>query len=100
MPEIRALGVGAYRGVPVRLLDGTVHGTLCGLSTEPGRSPSTVQLETVRTIAALIGATLAQQHQHEQDRAAQAAPLVKRTPVAADGRVHPPACALRKDLTT
>lgn len=64
MPVTAELGVGAYCGVPVRLPDGTVHGTLCGLSSRSGCAPTAVQLEAMHLIAELIGVSLAQQ-QHD-----------------------------------
>ena len=64
MPVTVELGVGAYCGVPVRLPDGTVHGTLCGLSSSSGAAPTAAQLEAVHLIAELIGVALAQE-QHE-----------------------------------
>lgn len=64
MPVTVELGVGAYCGVPVRLPDGTVHGTLCGLSSGSTAAPTATQLEAMHLIAELIGVSLAQQ-QHD-----------------------------------
>jgi EAL domain-containing protein (putative c-di-GMP-specific phosphodiesterase class I) len=65
MAVTTALGVGSYCGVPVRLPDGTLYGTLCGLHREGGRAPTVGQLETLRILARLIGVRL----QHEADDA-------------------------------
>ena len=35
LPVTRAAGIGAYLGVPIRLWDGTMYGTLCCLSRSP-----------------------------------------------------------------
>lgn len=64
MPVTVDMGVGAYCGVPVRLPDGTVHGTLCGLSSASTSAPTATQLAAMHLIAELIGVSLAQQ-QHD-----------------------------------
>ncbi|SFE32155.1 EAL domain-containing protein [Blastococcus tunisiensis] len=74
MPVTADLGVGAYCGVPVRRPDGSVYGTLCGLGTDSGSSPTHGQIEALTVIAGLIGHSLAQEEQSarrsDADRAA------------------------------
>lgn len=60
MPVTRDLSVGAYCGVPVRLPDGTLYGTLCGLHGSALPVPLTsTQLAAMTAIAGLLGARLA-----------------------------------------
>lgn len=68
MPVTAALQVGGYCGVPVHLPDGTLYGTLCGLDSDPGNTPSPGQLESLRTIAGLLGEALDRQQQAERAR--------------------------------
>jgi EAL domain-containing protein (putative c-di-GMP-specific phosphodiesterase class I) len=68
-----ALGVGAYCGVPVRLPDGSLYGTLCGLDSSAGAAPSPSQLQSLHLIAGLLGEAVQQQQQAEQARHARAA---------------------------
>lgn len=73
------LSVGAYCGVPVHLPDGTLYGTLCGLHGSAQAAPSSSQLESLRTIAGLLGASLDQDRcddQARQDRAREFLPLL------------------------
>ena len=58
LPVTRQLGVGAYCGVPVRLSDGTVYGTLCGLSETALEPVDGARLEALRVIAGLVGHAL------------------------------------------
>lgn len=75
MAATSALGIGAYTGVPVRLPDGSLHGTLCGLDSCAGVAPTDAQLQSLRTIAGLIGVSLARQQKAARDKQAQAAAL-------------------------
>jgi len=61
MAVTRDIGVGAYCGVPVRLPDGTVYGTLCGLHSTATEAPTSAQLEAMAIIAGLLGDRVAKE---------------------------------------
>ena len=63
----RTAGIGAYVGVPVRLADGTVYGTLCCLSRTARDVLSEAQLGFVKTLADLAGAWLDEARVSEQE---------------------------------
>lgn len=65
------LGVGAYCGVPVRLPDGTLYGTLCGLHGQARPDLSADQVAVLSVIASLLGQQLDQLR--VEQRAADAA---------------------------
>jgi EAL domain-containing protein (putative c-di-GMP-specific phosphodiesterase class I) len=58
LPVTQQLGVGAYCGVPVRLLDGRLYGTLCGLDSESHAKLSDDQVTVLRVISALVSQQL------------------------------------------
>ena len=82
MPVTAAHQVAAYCGVPVRLPDGTLHGTLCGLDGEAGRAPTVGQLEALRTIAGLVGVRIAEERAAAVERSRRAQALLS----TVDGR--------------
>jgi len=53
LPVTRALPVGAYVGVPIRLQDGSVYGTFCCLSFAPDHSLNERDLKMMRVFADL-----------------------------------------------
>lgn len=68
MEVTSALGVGAYCGVPVRLPDGSLYGTLCALDGEARPDLTGDQVAVLSVISALLGQQL-QQLQVEQGQA-------------------------------
>ena len=66
LPVTAALGVGSYAGVPVRLPDGRLHGTLCAMDSTPGSGPTASQLESMGIIAGLLGDALSSQEHAER----------------------------------
>lgn len=60
------LGVGAYCGVPVRLPDGTLYGTLCGLDGDARPELSADQVAVLSVISSLLGQQLEQLRDEEQ----------------------------------
>ena len=48
--------VGAYLGVPVKLSDGRVHGTLCGVSEQPRSELGSEQLRFMHVLADIVAA--------------------------------------------
>ena len=68
MAVSRAFGVGAYFGVPVRLPDGTVYGTLCGLGSTATAAPTSAQMLALATIADLVGDRIATESAHARTR--------------------------------
>ncbi|WP_236832544.1 EAL domain-containing protein [Blastococcus sp. KM273128] len=75
MPVTEAIGAGAYCGVPVRLPDGALYGTLCGLSSAPTEPPTPAQLDALRIVAGLIGQGLADHHEQVRTRSQARAEL-------------------------
>jgi GAF domain-containing protein len=63
-PAIRDLGatryIGAYVGVPVRLSDGRLHGTLCCVSNEPRDGIGEEELRFMQVLAAIVAARVEQ----------------------------------------
>jgi len=76
------LGLGSYCGVPVRLPDGSLYGTLCGLDGSAGQAPSPGQVLAMQVLAELIGARLGR----EQARAARLRAAVEQFTPLLDGR--------------
>jgi GAF domain-containing protein len=73
------LGIGAYCGVPVRLPDGALYGTLCGLSSAAASPLANAQVGALDTIATLLGAHVAEEAAHaavHQGRRAAFGPLL------------------------
>lgn len=54
LPVTRALSIGAYIGVPMRLRDGCVYGTLCCFARQPDRTLGRRDLATLRAFADLM----------------------------------------------
>src|SRR6201987_5914711 len=50
--------IGAYVGVPVRLSDGRVHGTLCAVSREPKEGLGAHQLRFMQILAGIVATRL------------------------------------------
>jgi GAF domain-containing protein len=63
-PAIRDLRanryIGAYVGVPVRLSDGRVHGSLCCVSNEPCEGLGEAELRFMRVLAGIVAARVEQ----------------------------------------
>ncbi|SFE93199.1 EAL domain, c-di-GMP-specific phosphodiesterase class I (or its enzymatically inactive variant) [Blastococcus tunisiensis] len=70
MPVTTELGIGAYCGVPVRLPDGSLYGTLCGLHPDSITAPSSAQLEALAVVARLVGHSLAAEQRLSREREA------------------------------
>jgi len=54
LPMTRASGIGAYVGVPIRLWDGTLYGTLCCLSRSPEPSLNVRDVRFLRVLAEIV----------------------------------------------
>ncbi|WNV75591.1 EAL domain-containing protein [Geodermatophilus sp. DSM 44513] len=52
------LRIGAYCGVPVRLPDGSLYGTLCGLHSRTTTAPDPARMDALRLVAGLVGECL------------------------------------------
>jgi GAF domain-containing protein len=50
--------IGAYVGVPVRLPDGRLHGTLCCVSREPAEGIGEEELRFMQVLAGIIAARI------------------------------------------
>lgn len=65
-PAVRELeataNVGAYVGVPVRLADGSVHGTLCCASAAPRRELGDAELAFMRVLAGMVATRIDRTH--------------------------------------
>lgn len=65
-PALRDLSatryVGAYVGVPVRLANGRLHGTLCCVSSEPHPGLGEAELRFMHVLAAIVAARIDQVH--------------------------------------
>jgi EAL domain-containing protein (putative c-di-GMP-specific phosphodiesterase class I) len=59
LPVTEESGIGAYVGVPVRHRDGSLHGTLCGVSRSPQRTLSWRDVRFARVVARVIADELA-----------------------------------------
>lgn len=70
LPATSELGVGAYCGVPVRLPDGSLYGTLCGLGGEARPDLSADQVTVLTVLSSLLGQQL--EHLQAEQRAASA----------------------------
>jgi len=62
------VGVRAYAGVPLRLPDGRLYGTLCALSVRPHPQLGAVDEDVLRVLAALVGDQLSRREASEQRR--------------------------------
>lgn len=71
MDVTQALGIGAYCGVPVRLPDGSLYGTLCGLDAHTRPDLTADQVTVLNVIATLLGQQL--QRLRAEQQAAEAA---------------------------
>jgi PAS domain S-box-containing protein/diguanylate cyclase (GGDEF)-like protein/putative nucleotidyltransferase with HDIG domain len=79
-PDLNALaitrraGIGSYIGVPVRLANGHIYGTLCALSHEPRPDLGNRNIEVMQSLAVLLAAELQRgldqrsQHRSEVER--------------------------------
>jgi len=54
LPMTRESGIGAYVGVPIRLWDGTLYGTLCCLSRSPEPSLNVRDVRFLRVLAEIV----------------------------------------------
>jgi EAL domain-containing protein (putative c-di-GMP-specific phosphodiesterase class I) len=54
LPITRESGIGAYIGVPIRLWDGTLYGTLCCLSRSPEPSLNVRDVRFLRVLAEIV----------------------------------------------
>ena len=54
LPITRESGIGAYVGVPIRLWDGTLYGTLCCLSRSPEPSLNVRDVRFLRVLAEIV----------------------------------------------
>jgi EAL domain-containing protein (putative c-di-GMP-specific phosphodiesterase class I) len=54
LPLTREIGIGAYVGVPIRLWDGTLYGTLCCLSRAPEPSLNDRDVRFLRVLAEIL----------------------------------------------
>jgi EAL domain-containing protein (putative c-di-GMP-specific phosphodiesterase class I) len=54
LPVTREAGIGAYLGVPIRLWDGTLYGTLCCLSRAPEPSLNERDVRFMRVLAEIL----------------------------------------------
>ncbi len=54
LPLTRESGIGAYVGVPIRLWDGTLYGTLCCLSRSPEPSLNVRDVRFLRVLAEIV----------------------------------------------
>lgn len=71
LPLTAALPIGSHLNVPLRLRDGSIYGTFCGLSREPDHSLTQRDLSTLRAFADLASGQIEARidREREQDRA-------------------------------
>jgi GAF domain-containing protein len=66
-PAVRDLGatarVGSYVGVAITLADGSVHGTLCCVSTEPREQLGDEELAFMRVLADMVANRIDRLHE-------------------------------------
>lgn len=65
------LGVGAYCGVPVRLPDGSLYGTLCGVDGAARPDLTADQVTVLKVISSVLGQQLEQLQLEQQSAAAE-----------------------------
>jgi EAL domain-containing protein (putative c-di-GMP-specific phosphodiesterase class I) len=71
------LGVGAYCGVPVRLPDGSLYGTLCGLDSEARHDLTTDQVTVLTVLSSVLGQQLAQLQREQRTASAERRELLE-----------------------
>ncbi|QGG55129.1 ATP-binding protein [Paenibacillus sp. FSL W8-1187] len=62
-----ALGDRSFVGVPIRLADGTLYGTLCAMD-EPGYPVSSWELRTLNSMSVFLSYTIDLEREHERER--------------------------------
>lgn len=68
IPSVEQFGIGAFAGVPVRLPDGTLYGTLCCLGFAPESSLHERDERTLSVLASAVGVLLVDQLREERAR--------------------------------
>ncbi|WP_432574538.1 EAL domain-containing protein [Kineococcus sp. SYSU DK005] len=68
LPITGALGIGAYVGVPVRLGDGTLYGTLCALSSTPQPELRPRDAGVLEILAEALGELVARDQEQARER--------------------------------
>lgn len=68
LPVTRQAGIGAYVGVPIRLWDGTLYGTLCCLSRAAEPSLNQRDVRFVRVLAEIVADQLDREHLESEKR--------------------------------
>lgn len=75
LPATRALPIGAYLGVPVRLPDGELYGSLCCFSFQARPALGQRELDLLQALAARVGEMLATEQATEQAAGQPLAPV-------------------------
>jgi EAL domain-containing protein (putative c-di-GMP-specific phosphodiesterase class I) len=68
LPITREAGIGAYVGVPVRLWDGRLFGTLCCLSREPEPTLNSRDIRFMRVVAEIVAEQIDRQELETEKR--------------------------------
>ena len=71
LPMTRESGIGAYVGVPIRLWDGTLYGTLCCLSRSPEPSLNVRDVRFLRVLAEIVADQVDREQPPDPDGRAQ-----------------------------